>query len=260
MATHSSILAWRIPWREKPGGFTVHGVAQGWTWLNIALSASSPFSLWWSQWWLQAYFFCRVLSVLHTWWPTLLYVFPTFTPSLTLPCSRISSLFPLSCPFLFWTTFNGHYSHFLNNTLFQVLGFSLRLPLDTLLLLRANDLVFHFTEKVDTVTHSAQLQPDWHIMFQYMDQWVFTPPWGHSHSQSHQDVISVLSRLVPLGPFLFCLIQATLSYRVQGSSSLEYMKLILSYVAPVHSAIFVLFTLYVEYLLVSLLLQLKHVT
>ena len=25
MATHSSILAWRIPWTEKPGWATVHG-------------------------------------------------------------------------------------------------------------------------------------------------------------------------------------------------------------------------------------------
>ena len=25
MATHSSILAWRIPWTEEPGGATVHG-------------------------------------------------------------------------------------------------------------------------------------------------------------------------------------------------------------------------------------------
>ena len=29
MAIHSSILAWRIPWREKPGGlYVVHGVAK----------------------------------------------------------------------------------------------------------------------------------------------------------------------------------------------------------------------------------------
>ena len=27
MATHSSILAWRIPWTEEPGGARVHGVA-----------------------------------------------------------------------------------------------------------------------------------------------------------------------------------------------------------------------------------------
>ena len=25
MATHSGILAWRIPWTEEPGGSTVHG-------------------------------------------------------------------------------------------------------------------------------------------------------------------------------------------------------------------------------------------
>ena len=28
MATHSSILAWRIPWIEEPEGATVHGVAE----------------------------------------------------------------------------------------------------------------------------------------------------------------------------------------------------------------------------------------
>ena len=33
MATHSSILAWRIPWTEEPGGI-VHGIAKGWTQLN----------------------------------------------------------------------------------------------------------------------------------------------------------------------------------------------------------------------------------
>ena len=26
MATHSSILAWKIPWTEAPGRFIVHGV------------------------------------------------------------------------------------------------------------------------------------------------------------------------------------------------------------------------------------------
>ena len=29
MATHSSILAWKIPWAEKPGG--LHGVARNQT-------------------------------------------------------------------------------------------------------------------------------------------------------------------------------------------------------------------------------------
>ena len=28
MASHSSILARRIPWTEEPGGATVHGVAE----------------------------------------------------------------------------------------------------------------------------------------------------------------------------------------------------------------------------------------
>ena len=33
MANHSSILAWRIPWTEEPGGL-LHGVAQSQTQLN----------------------------------------------------------------------------------------------------------------------------------------------------------------------------------------------------------------------------------
>ena len=40
MATHSSIVAWRIPWTEEPGG--VHGVAKSWTWLShLAAAAAS---------------------------------------------------------------------------------------------------------------------------------------------------------------------------------------------------------------------------
>ena len=31
MATHSNILAWRIPWTEEPGGLhIVHGVKKSW--------------------------------------------------------------------------------------------------------------------------------------------------------------------------------------------------------------------------------------
>ena len=33
MATHSSILAWRIPWTEEPGGL-VHRVTKSWTRLS----------------------------------------------------------------------------------------------------------------------------------------------------------------------------------------------------------------------------------
>ena len=28
MATHSSILAWKVPWTEEPEGATVHGVTK----------------------------------------------------------------------------------------------------------------------------------------------------------------------------------------------------------------------------------------
>ena len=34
IATHSSILAWRIPWTEEPGRLHVHGVTKSQTQLN----------------------------------------------------------------------------------------------------------------------------------------------------------------------------------------------------------------------------------
>ena len=34
MVTHSSILAWRIPWIEEPSGLQSHGVAKSWTRLS----------------------------------------------------------------------------------------------------------------------------------------------------------------------------------------------------------------------------------
>ena len=34
MATHSSILAWRIPWTEESGRLIAHGVAKNQTQLN----------------------------------------------------------------------------------------------------------------------------------------------------------------------------------------------------------------------------------
>ena len=34
MATHSSILSWRIPWTEEPGGLQSNGVAKSWTQLS----------------------------------------------------------------------------------------------------------------------------------------------------------------------------------------------------------------------------------
>ena len=34
MATHSSILAWKIPWIEEPGGLESTGLQKNWTELN----------------------------------------------------------------------------------------------------------------------------------------------------------------------------------------------------------------------------------
>ena len=45
MATHSSILAWRIPWIEEPGGLTVHGVSRSQTRLK-RLSPFAPYGEW----------------------------------------------------------------------------------------------------------------------------------------------------------------------------------------------------------------------
>ena len=36
MATHSSILAWRIPWTEEPGGLQSMGSQKSWTQLKAA--------------------------------------------------------------------------------------------------------------------------------------------------------------------------------------------------------------------------------
>ena len=41
MATHSSILARRIPWTEEPGGGYSHGVTKSWTGLSDVLSPAS---------------------------------------------------------------------------------------------------------------------------------------------------------------------------------------------------------------------------
>ena len=35
MVTHSSILAWRIPWTEEPGKLQSMGVPKSWTWLSM---------------------------------------------------------------------------------------------------------------------------------------------------------------------------------------------------------------------------------
>ena len=46
MVTHSSILAWRIPWSEKPGRLhTVYGVAKSRTRLSNFISLNGHFYL-----------------------------------------------------------------------------------------------------------------------------------------------------------------------------------------------------------------------
>ena len=42
MTTHSSILAWRIPWTEKPGGLQSMGDMDMTEWLTLSLSLSAP--------------------------------------------------------------------------------------------------------------------------------------------------------------------------------------------------------------------------
>ena len=44
MATHSSVLAWRIPWTEEPGGL-VHGVTKSLLQLSDSLSSMSNTNL-----------------------------------------------------------------------------------------------------------------------------------------------------------------------------------------------------------------------
>ena len=41
MATHSSVLAWRIPGTEEPSGLPIYGVSQSWTRLKRPSSSSS---------------------------------------------------------------------------------------------------------------------------------------------------------------------------------------------------------------------------
>ena len=40
MATHSSILAWKIPWTEEPDRLQSVGISKSWTWLSDWLSLS----------------------------------------------------------------------------------------------------------------------------------------------------------------------------------------------------------------------------
>ena len=51
MVTHSSILAWRIPWTEKPGRLhTVHGVSKSWTRLSNFTTSDAQTQKSWCSW------------------------------------------------------------------------------------------------------------------------------------------------------------------------------------------------------------------
>ena len=49
MATHSSILVWRTPWTEEPGGLQSRGIAKSQTQLKQLSTAQPIFSKWRSQ-------------------------------------------------------------------------------------------------------------------------------------------------------------------------------------------------------------------
>ena len=49
MATHSSTLAWKIPWMEEPGGLQGHGVAKSWPRLSNFSFTGLCFKLVWER-------------------------------------------------------------------------------------------------------------------------------------------------------------------------------------------------------------------
>ena len=63
MATHSSILAWRIPWTEEPGGLQSIGLQRvRHNWSNLAHTHNFIIMLWSQEiWGLQLYSFSRLL-------------------------------------------------------------------------------------------------------------------------------------------------------------------------------------------------------
>ena len=49
MATHSSILAWRIPWTEEPGG-SLHGIVNSWIRLSMHTQTSTKWEFLRANW------------------------------------------------------------------------------------------------------------------------------------------------------------------------------------------------------------------
>ena len=68
MATHSSILAWAIPWTEEPGGLQSMGVAKSDTTDGLIVSLSHIYSQYTTTWTKHltgnSHLKCRVCQVM----------------------------------------------------------------------------------------------------------------------------------------------------------------------------------------------------
>ena len=100
MATHSSNLAWRIPWTEEPGGSM--GSQKSWTWLSglnnhndnlrmphLPFLPFLPFELtliWWAQIINQSIFFNIMPRIFLLKWSSLFYLFSPSTSSTWFVC------------------------------------------------------------------------------------------------------------------------------------------------------------------------------
>ena len=64
MATHSSILAWRIPWTEEPEGLMVHKVPKSWTrpkWLSLHTIFYKYFSGYLETWGIAFFWYIETI-------------------------------------------------------------------------------------------------------------------------------------------------------------------------------------------------------
>ena len=215
----------------------------------------------------RLYFFCGVLSVPHIWWPL------TYLP---LPYLQTISHIALYKKF-FSVLFN---LPLLVSNHCPLLNLS---KVTTLISLTISDFMVLF--EIPTL-HYLLTHSKWPCLPLHQERWrcqafcsasarlTHNVPTYRSVSL-HPTMLSLTFTLL-LKMFslsfqnwspvtLFCFVwlkQLLLSYWVQVSSPLENIQfiLLLTLIAPVHSAVLVPFTLYIKCLLVSLLLQLKYVT
>ena len=91
MATHSSILAWRISWTEEPGGLQSIG-SESWTWLTLHIRRAS-----WVN--VNPNVFCNHLEFLGwvAWWAAVYGVSQSRTRLKWLSSSSRVLMLPLTC-------------------------------------------------------------------------------------------------------------------------------------------------------------------